>query len=496
VLFNSFEFAIFFSVFLFLYFGSAKTIRPFVLLIASYVFYAAWRPSFLALLILTTLVDYSTALVIYNAKSAFWRRADLATALSINLGVLFSVKYLDFLLSNVIGAAGLVGVELPPLALNLVLPIGISFYTFQSVGYTFDVYNRVLPAERNLLYYATYVAFFPQLVAGPIERAPHMISQYKAPRPTSPDRIASGLWLAGWGLFKKVCLADAVVPFVNGVFANPTSFGGSYTLLASLLFMLQIYCDFSGYSDIAIGIARMIGIDLMINFRQPYFATSLTEFWRRWHISLSTWFRDFLYIPLGGNRTSRPKWVRNTILVFGVSGLWHGANWTFLVWGLLHGTAIVFEDVLRRMRPRKKDHTVAGTRIADAVTATDARGQSSRLVRLIGSVYTLLVVLVGWVFFRAQTFSDAVYVLGSWLHPGGLYYGTLKVLGVSSVELLEITINIVLLIVIDSLIVFRRAFVYKCQDSALISTAAAVILSYDIALCGAFGKFDFIYFQF
>ena len=495
MLFNSFEFAIFFSVFLCLYFGSAKTVRPFVLLIASYVFYAAWRPSFLVLLVLTTLVDYSTALVIDNSKSAIRRRAALATALSINLGVLFSVKYLDFMLSNVIGAAGLIGIELPPLALNLVLPLGISFYTFQSVGYTFDVYNRVLPAERNLLYYATYVAFFPQLIAGPIERAAHMISQYKAPRPTSPDRIASGLWLAGWGVFKKVCLADAVAPFVNGVFANPTSFGGSYTLLASVLFMLQIYCDFSGYSDIAIGIARMIGIDLMINFRQPYFASSLTDFWRRWHISLSTWFRDFLYIPLGGNRTSRPRWVRNTILVFGLSGFWHGANWTFLVWGLLHGTAIVFEDVLRRMRPRQKDHTAAAASTVAAVTATDARGQSI-LVRLLGSGYTLLVVLVGWVFFRAQTFPDALYVLGSWLHPGGLYYGTLKILGVSSVEILEITFNIVLLIVIDSLIAFRPKFLFRCQNSGFVSTAAAVILIYDIALSGAFGKFDFIYFQF
>jgi D-alanyl-lipoteichoic acid acyltransferase DltB (MBOAT superfamily) len=494
VLFNSFEFAVFFAVFLFLYFGSAKSIRPFVLLIASYVFYGAWRPSFLALLLLTTLVDYSTALVIDNSKSVVRRRAALATALTINLGVLFSVKYLDFALANIIGAAGFVGIELPPLALNLVLPVGISFYTFQSIGYTLDVYNRVLPAERNLLYYATYVAFFPQLVAGPIERAPHMISQYKVPRPTTPDRIASSLWLIGWGLFKKVCLADAVAPFVNSIFSNPTSFGGSYTLLASLLFTLQIYCDFSGYSDIAIGVARIMGIDLMINFRQPYFASSLTDFWRRWHISLSTWFRDFLYIPLGGNRTSRSKWMRNTILVFGVSGLWHGANWTFLVWGLLHGTAIVLEDLVRRMRSRPKDQPGAGA-IAVAVTATDVSGQSVA-IRLLGSVYTLLVVLVGWVFFRAQTFSDALYVLGSWLHPGGLYLGTLKVLGVSSVELLETTLNIVLLIVIDCLIVFGGGFLSRCRDSAFVSTTAAVMLTYDIALCGAFGKFDFIYFQF
>lgn len=495
MLFNSFEFAIFFLAFLALYFGSPRTIRPVVLLIASYVFYAAWRPSFLALLILTTLVDYTTALVIDGSKSIVWRRLALVTALTINLGVLLAVKYLDFLLSNIVGVAGLAGIELTPLALNLVLPIGISFYTFQSVGYTLDVYNRVLPAERNILYYATYVAFFPQLVAGPIERAPHMIAQYRAPHRTTPDRIASGLWLAGWGLFKKACIADAVAPFVNGVFASPSSFEGSYTLLASVLFTIQIYCDFSGYSDIAIGIARMIGVDLMINFRQPYFSSSLTEFWRRWHISLSTWFRDFVYIPLGGNRTSRPKWVRNTMLVFGISGLWHGANWTFLVWGLLHGAAIVCEDLLRRMRIRSKPRVAVSVGAAAAITATEVSGQSVGS-RVLGPVYTLAVVLVGWVFFRAQTFSDALYILGSWLHPGDLRYGTLKTLGVSSVEILEITFNVMLLITVDCLIVFWRPFLNSCHQNPFLSTSAAVILTYDIALCGAFGSFDFIYFQF
>ncbi len=359
MLFNSFEFAIFFASFLLLFFSAPKRARPVVTLVASYIFYAGWRPSFLLLLLLTTIVDYTTALVINSARNKALRRAALATALTINLGILFSVKYLDFILSNIVGAAGFFGVELPPLTLNVILPIGISFYTFQSVGYTLDVYNRVFPAERNLLYYALYVAFFPQLVAGPIERASHMIAQYKAQRATSADRIASGLWLIAWGLFKKMCIADVVAPFVNGIFQNPSSFNGSYTLLASALFALQIYCDFSGYSDIAIGIARIVGIDLMINFRQPYFAASLTDFWRRWHISLSTWFRDYLYIPLGGNRTSRPKWVRNTLLVFGVSGLWHGANWTFLFWGLWHGLAIVAEDLFRRIRSTAKRKAVA-----------------------------------------------------------------------------------------------------------------------------------------
>jgi D-alanyl-lipoteichoic acid acyltransferase DltB (MBOAT superfamily) len=489
MVFNSFEFLIFFCAFLLVYFASARIIRPIILLIASYIFYAAWRPSFLALLVLTTLVDYATALIIDSTKSAFTRQVAFVTALSINFGVLFSVKYLDFILSNIVGAGKFFDLELPPLAVNFVLPIGISFYTFQSIGYTIDVYNRKIPAERNLLFYAIYVAFFPQLVAGPIERAAHMISQYKAQHPTSPDRIASGVWLAGWGLFKKVCIADAVSPFVNAIFAEPTLYNGSYTLLASILFALQIYCDFSGYSDIAIGIARIIGIDLMINFRQPYFAGSLTEFWRRWHISLSTWFRDFLYIPLGGNRTSRLKWVRNTLTVFGISGLWHGANWTFLIWGLLHGTAIVGEDIVRRIRTRTK------TPVSGAITTTYP--QKVRLSgRVVGAIYTAAVVLVGWVFFRARSYSDALYILESWFRPGDVSYGTFKILGFSSIEIIETVINVTLLVVIDCIMAFRRELLFRCQNSALISLVSAVVLTYDIALWGTFGKFDFIYFQF
>ncbi len=270
MLFNSFEFIVFFATFCILFFSTPRRARAVVLLIGSYIFYAGWRPSFLLLLLFTTFVDYFSALAIDTARSPLVRKAALATSLTINFGLLATFKYLDFLLSNVVGAAGFFGVELPPLALNLILPIGISFYTFQSVGYTLDVYNRRFPAERNLLYYALYVAFFPQLVAGPIERAAHMIAQYKAQRATSPERIATGLWLVGWGLFKKMGIADIASPFVNGVFADPAAYNGSYTLIASLLFALQIYCDFSGYSDIAIGVARIMGIDLMINFRQPY----------------------------------------------------------------------------------------------------------------------------------------------------------------------------------------------------------------------------------
>lgn len=497
MLFNSFEFAVFIATFLTLFFSAPRATRPILLLIASYVFYAGWRPSFLILLLLTTLVDYFSSLTIDTARRNSVRKAALVVALTINLGLLCTFKYLDFILSNIVGAAGFFGYNMPPLALNLILPIGISFYTFQSVGYTLDVYNRRFPAERNLLYYALYVAFFPQLVAGPIERASHMIAQYKAMRPTTPDRIASGLWLTGWGLFKKMCIADVASPFVNGIFATPTSFNGSYTLIASILFALQIYCDFSGYSDIAIGIARIMGIDLMINFRQPYFSTSLTDFWRRWHISLSTWFRDYLYIPLGGNRTARPLWVRNTLVVFGVSGLWHGANWTFLIWGLWHGGAIVIEDLVTRMRrPVPTPVALGAAPSPTALTVTEVRSGTGVISATLGLAYTLVVVLVGWVFFRAHNFTDAFYILKSWTALAPLSYGTFKVAGLPSIEIVELCTNIVLLVIVDGLIATRSRILERFHDNRVLSTVSALVLFYDVIICGAFGSFDFIYFQF
>jgi D-alanyl-lipoteichoic acid acyltransferase DltB (MBOAT superfamily) len=492
MLFNSFEFVIFFATFLVLFFASPRRARPALLLIASYIFYAGWRPSFLVLLLITTLVDYSSARIIDSGRSVLVRRIALIVSLTINCGLLGAFKYLDFILSNIVGAAGVFGVALPPLALHLILPVGISFYTFQSVGYVLDVYNRRFPAEKNLLIYALYVAFFPQLVAGPIERASHMIAQYKAQRPTSAERIATGLWLVGWGLFKKICVADLVSSFVSGVYADPTSFNGAYTLIATFLFALQIYCDFSGYSDIAIGIARIMGFDLMINFRQPYLAASLTEFWRRWHISLCTWFRDYLYVPLGGNRTTKLRWVRNILVVFGVSGIWHGASWTFLIWGLWHGAALVVEDLARRWR------SPAPVALSAAATAlTDSGVSGARVVvQSLGMVYTLAVVMIGWVFFRAQSLHDALYILKSWTDLGPVSYGTFKNLGFASVEILVATTNVLVLLVVDSLVVFQADKLKAMRKNWILSILGAVVLFYDIVLFGAVGRHEFIYFQF
>jgi D-alanyl-lipoteichoic acid acyltransferase DltB (MBOAT superfamily) len=396
MLFNSFEFFTFMAVFLPLYFSLPSRLVPFLILTASYVFYAGWRPSFLVLLVFTTVVDYVGARIIDSAAMSAIRRLALIVSLMINLGLLATFKYLDFAICSVVGAAGYFSVELPDPVLNLILPVGISFYTLQSVGYTIDVYYRRVSAEKNIITYAQYVAFFPKLVAGPIERAAHMLPQFRSPRRTNSERIVTGLWLIGYGLFKKMCIADLIAPVVNGIYADPLKFSASYTLVATILFAIQIYCDFSGYSDIAVGTARILGFDLLINFKQPYFSSSLTDFWRRWHIALSSWFRDFVYVPLGGNKVDLTTWVRNILIVFCLSGLWHGADWTFVLWGLIHGAGVVTEGVIARL------HEAKPMRQAIGAAPSPYTKTAERLFKLAGFLVTISTVMVAWVFFPRQ----------------------------------------------------------------------------------------------
>jgi D-alanyl-lipoteichoic acid acyltransferase DltB (MBOAT superfamily) len=477
MLFNSFEFAAFFVVFLFAFFLSRPRFQPFILLIASYVFYMSWRPSFAILLALTTLVDYATALMMANARTEALRRAAMLTALTINLGILGTVKYLDFVITNAVGVIGLLGYAVPHESIGLILPLGISFYTFQSIGYTLDVYNRRVAAERNFLTYAQYVSFFPQLIAGPIERAAHMLPQFRVEHRLKAESIAPGLFLIGYGLFKKMCIADAVAPAVNGIFSSPADYPGTYQLVAVVLFAIQIYCDFSGYSDIARGVARIMGFELMVNFRQPYFATSLSDFWHRWHISLSTWFRDYLFIPLGGSRGSEGRVARNLIIVFVVSGIWHGAAWTFAAWGALHGVCLVIERTLTRwLRPERW-------------LAAPAR-------RLLGWAWMITVVLVGWVFFRSASIDDAVAALQSMTHLGGVSYFAFKMLNVASVELMMIAISLSILLVVDYHIAYRPERLQSLGQARWLTMGAGVALTYYILLFGVFGHLEFIYFQF
>ena len=480
MLFNSFEFVAFFTLFLILFFSLPHRFRGIFLLGASYVFYMAWKPVYALLLFLTTMVDYVTARLIVSAKDQTGRRIAMISALTINLGVLFALKYSGFFLGNVSGLASLFHLALPTIVPGFILPVGISFYTFQSIGYTLDVYTGRIPAERSLLTYAQYVSFFPQLVAGPIERAGHMLEQFKVRHYLSPAQVGSGLWLIGYGLLKKMCIADQVSPFVKLVFARPQSFNGSYALIAVLLFTIQIYCDFSGYSTIARGVARIFGYRLMVNFSQPYFSRSLTEFWRRWHVSLSSWFRDYLYFPLGGSRVSKLRWAFNTMIVFTVSGIWHGAAWTFIFWGAIHGLGLVVE--------RWVTEHIAPIRVI--------RHRIGPLGGFLGWVWTISIVCVGWIFFRAADFGQALGVLNDLFHPGRLDYGTFKVAGLGSFELALIAVLTMTLLAVDSLIRWRQDVLQSFLRRPVLQAIAAVSLTYTVLMFGVFGHVDFIYFQF
>jgi D-alanyl-lipoteichoic acid acyltransferase DltB (MBOAT superfamily) len=365
-----------------------------LLLASSYIFYAFSRASYVLLIAFSTVVDYVAARAIASTSedNIYRRRLFLAVSILVNLSVLLVFKYFNFFGTSVNLVLESFGVQYRWPAHHLILPVGISFYTFQSMAYTIDVYRGTVPVERNPGIFATYVAFFPQLVAGPIERAQNMLPQFRQTHQFDYDRIVLGLRRVLWGAFKKIVIADQLAVYVNAVYGNLPQYKGLPLLVGTFFFTIQIYCDFSGYSDIAIGSAQVMGFNLMENFRQPYFSRSVREFWRNWHISLSTWFHQYLYIPLGGNRVRYGRHLLNLMIVFLVSGLWHGANWTFVIWGGLHGLYIVLETIYSKweQRPRFKDTT---------------------MTRWLQRGVTFLVVMFAWIFFRANSMSDALFAV-------------------------------------------------------------------------------------
>lgn len=406
MLFNSIDFAIFVpAVFVLYWFVAGGNLRAqnVVVLLASYVFYGWWDWRFLSLIVLSSAVDYAIGRGLARAEQERPRRLLLLTSLTVNLGLFGTFKYFNFFAESFADAFLLLGRTIDPARLDIILPVGISFYTFQTLSYSIDVYNRKLEPAKDALAFFSFVAFFPQLVAGPIERARNLLPQMTRPRSFDYDRGVDGLRQILWGLFKKVVIADNAAVFVNDIFANHASYSGSTLFIGALLFAFQIYADFSGYSDIAIGTARLFGFDLMRNFAFPYFSRDIAEFWRRWHISLSTWFRDYLYIPLGGSRGSTANRIRNTFVIFLVSGFWHGANWTFLAWGFLH--ALYFLPLLLLKRNRRHTDTVAA----------GARLPSLREFGQIST--TFLLTLIAWVFFRAQSIGEAFVYLGGMFSP-------------------------------------------------------------------------------
>lgn len=395
MLFNSLQYLIFFPLVVGAFFALPHRYRWLLLLAASYYFYMCWKPEYAVLIFVSTLIDYWAALQMGKTGERRKRRKYLVLSLVANLGILFSFKYFNFFNDSIRALCDSVNIFYGVSALDLLLPVGISFYTFQTLSYTIDVYKGTRQPERHFGIFAVYVSFFPQLVAGPIERSTRLMPQFFEKKKFEYDRVVSGLQLVLWGLFKKIVIADRLAVYVNQVYNHPGDFSGGPLILATYFFAFQIYCDFSGYSDIAIGSARILGFDLMQNFRRPYFAQSITDFWQRWHISLSTWFRDYLYIPLGGNRVVKWRWYYNLMIVFLLSGLWHGANWTFLIWGALHGGYMVVSNWTKPLR----------------TMLTHKLNLNPRLLQFARIVFTFHLVLFAWVFFRANSMSDAIQIL-------------------------------------------------------------------------------------
>jgi D-alanyl-lipoteichoic acid acyltransferase DltB (MBOAT superfamily) len=395
MLFNSLQFALFFPVVTLLYFALPHRWRGAMLLGASCVFYMAFVPAYIGILAATILVDYLAGIRI-EATAGARRRLWLILSIVSTCTVLFVFKYFGFFNDTIALAAHVMGMSYAVPALQLLLPVGLSFHTFQSLSYVIEVYEGRQPAERDFGVYALYVMFYPQLVAGPIERPQNLLHQLRAEHRFDYERVAAGLQLMAWGLMKKIVVADRLAELANRVYDAPRGFTGLPLVTATIAFAFQIYCDFSGYSDIAIGSAQVMGFSLMKNFDRPYTARSIADFWRRWHISLSTWFRDYLYIPLGGNRVARPRWYANLVVTFLVSGLWHGARWTFVVWGALHGAYLIAGLVSAEARGR--------------VRAALGLERHPALLRAWRTTATFALVGVAWVFFRAASLGDAWYV--------------------------------------------------------------------------------------
>ncbi len=393
MLFNTLEFLVFFVVVLGLYAVLKHPRQNVLLLVASYVFYGAWDYRFLLLLIGTTMVDYWVALAMHRQADAVRRRHILLFSIVANLGVLGIFKYFNFFADSLVQMAGGLGLSVSPVTLNIILPVGVSFYTFQSMSYTIDVYRGHIQPCRRLSDFALYVAFFPQLVAGPIERPTTLLPQITSPRTMTVEKIGAGLSLIVLGLFKKVVMADNLAPIVDTIFSKQGGFTAEEVLVGTLLFAFQIYGDFSGYTDIARGTSRILGFELMQNFRLPYFARDPSDFWRRWHISLSTWLRDYLYVSLGGNRDGKARTYRNLMLTMVLGGLWHGAAWNFVLWGIYHGTLLVG---YRRYEERR------------ALSGSVVKGGGGALKATVTIGVMFIFTLYGWLLFRAESASQIV----------------------------------------------------------------------------------------
>lgn len=477
--FNSLEFAVFLPVVFILYWLVGRNNKRFqnvLIVISSYVFYAWWDWRFLSLIVLSTLVDYGVGIGLAQYQKDIHRKRLLWLSLIVNLGLLMVFKYFNFFLGSLNHAFSVFGCPVERWAIHIILPVGISFYTFQTLSYSIDVYKRKLTPTRDFMAFAAFVCFFPQLVAGPIERARRLLPQFSKPRTLKFIHVQYGFLRILVGLFKKVVIADRLAIAVNTVYNDPAKYGGIHYMVATIFFAFQIYCDFSGYSDIAIGTARLFDVKLMENFRMPYLSTSIRQFWRRWHVSLSTWLRDYVYIPLGGNRVGRSRFYFNLFFVFLISGLWHGAKWTFIFWGAIHGFLMIAEYFITI---KLKCRTF------------------SQKWSVLSTISTFLIIGVTWIFFRANSFSDAIYIFTHLFDFSRPLRIMGKYLGMPVWMMAGSLLLIIILVLYDVWLKKRRMpiiFLIRCKP--LIRWA---IYSFMILAILIFGNFDihpFIYFQF
>lgn len=498
MLFNSLHFLIFFPIVVAVYYLIPQKVRSYWLLAASYYFYMCWNAKYVVLLLFSTIVTYVSGIMLerygqsdIEEKSKIrHKKLCIAVSFILNLAVLFVFKYLNFGMESLQQVFAQLHITLNVPKVDLLLPVGISFYTFQALGYTMDVYRGEIYAEKNFFRYALFVSFFPQLVAGPIERSKNLLCQLDRPAKPDFDRLRDGFFLMLWGYFLKVVLADRIAVFVDTVYGDFETYTGVYLIVATILFAIQIYCDFSGYSVIAMGAAKILGIQLMENFNAPYLSVSVADFWRRWHISLSYWFRDYLYIPLGGNRKGKFRKYSNLLLTFGVSGLWHGADWSYVIWGLLNGIWQIIGDILT---PFKKK--MAG--ILDIK-------QDSLSHRVLRTITTFFLVDITWVFFRADSAFSALRIIKRMVTAKNHWVwfdGSLYECGLNQKNFSLMIWGILLLFVVDICkykgIKLREVLARQDDWAQSLSVVAAVLGILLFGMWGAgYDAANFIYFQF
>ncbi len=475
MLFNSLEFLLFFPVVTFLYFLLKHPYRWALLLAASCVFYMFFKPIYILILGFTIVIDYIAGIYLEKTIDQKKKKKFLILSIIANVGVLAFFKYFNFFNDNITSIAASFGLENRVPYLHIILPIGLSFHTFQAMSYTIEVYRGKQKAERHFGIYALYVMFYPQLVAGPIERPQNVLPQLHNEKYFNYANVVIGLRLMLWGFFKKMVIADNLSLIVDNVYNNPSQQNGLTFLIATYFFTFQIYCDFSGYSDIALGSAKVMGIDLMKNFNIPYIAASVKEFWERWHISLSTWFKDYLYIPLGGNRVSKSRWIFNLFIVFLISGFWHGANWTFIVWGALHGTYLILEIILKPTTERWLN-------------------TSTKTGKLISILITFHLAMFAWVFFRAKSIHAAAYGIKQ-IFTNLLHSTSISGTASTSLVICSLFITILLFYIID-LAKENKKLIDLFFSSSILRYGVYLFLIYTILIFGNTDKTQFIYFQF